>query len=121
MTKSDRTVGRTRSIAVDFPASRPPVRYPLVRTHPEIGRKALYIGRNRMDPIVGMEHEAGHRLIDDLVAHSTQPHFVYRHKWRRGDIVIWDNRCLMHRANGDYPDGARRFMNRVIVAGTVPF
>jgi taurine dioxygenase len=55
------------------------------------------------------------------VAHSTQPQFVYRHKWRRGDVVIWDNRCLMHKANGDYPEGARRFMNRIIVAGTVPY
>ena len=121
MTKPNRTVGRTRSIAPEILATRPPVTHPLVRTHPETGRKALYVARNRMDHIVGMEREAGHRLIDELVAHSTQPQFVYRHKWRRGDIVIWDNRCLMHKANGDYPEGARRFMNRVIVAGTVPF
>jgi taurine dioxygenase len=121
MTKPNRAVGRTRSIAPEILATRPPVTHPLVRTHPETGRKALYIARNRMDHIVGMAREAGHQLIDDLVAHSTQPQFVYRHKWRRGDIVIWDNRCLMHKANGDYPEGARRFMNRVIVAGTVPF
>ena len=121
MTKPNRTVGRTRSIAPDILATRPPVVHPLVRTHPETGRKALYLGRNRMDHIVGMDREAGHRLIDDLVAHSTQPQFVYRHKWRRGDIVIWDNRCLMHKANGDYPEGARRLMHRIIVAGTVPY
>jgi taurine dioxygenase len=121
MTKPNRAVGRTRSIAPEILATRPPVTHPLVRTHPETGRKALYLARNRMDHIVGMDREAGHQLIDDLVAHSTQPRFVYRHKWRRGDIVIWDNRCLMHKANGDYPEGARRFMNRIIVAGTVPF
>ncbi len=121
MTKPNRAVGRTRSIAPEILAARPPVVHPLVRTHPETGRKALYIGRNRMDHIVGMDREEGHQLIDDLVAHSTQPRFVYRHKWRRGDIVIWDNRCLMHKANGDYAEGARRYMNRVIVAGTVPF
>jgi taurine dioxygenase len=120
MTKPNRTVGRVRSIAPDILASRPPVIHPLVRTHPETGRKALYIGRNRMDHMVGMDREEGHRLIDELVAHSTQPQFVYRHKWRRGDVVIWDNRCLMHKANGDYPEGARRSMNRVIVEGTVP-
>lgn len=121
MTKPNRTVGRTRSIAPEILASRPPVVHPLVRTHPETGRKALYLSRNRMDAIVGMDREEGHRLIDELVAHSTLLQFIYRHKWHRGDIVIWDNRCLMHKANGDYPEGARRFMNRIIVAGTVPF
>lgn len=121
MTKPNRSVGRTRSIAPEIVASRPPATHPLVRTHPDTGRKALYVSRNRMDHIVGMDREEGHRLIDDLVTHSTRPQFVYRHKWRRGDIVIWDNRCLMHKANGDYAEGARRFMNRVIVAGTAPF
>jgi taurine dioxygenase len=91
-----------------------------VRTHPETGRKALYIGRNRMDHIVGMEREASHSPIDELVEHAIQPQFTYRHKWRQGDIVVWDNRCLMHKANGDYADGARRFMQRIIVAGEVP-
>jgi taurine dioxygenase len=121
MTTPNRAVGRARTIAPDILAARAPVVHPLVRTHPETRRKALYIARNRMDHIVGMDREEGHRLIDELQAHSTQPQFVYRHKWRRGDIVIWDNRCLMHKANGDYPEGARRFMNRVIVAGSVPF
>jgi taurine dioxygenase len=122
MMKPDRAdIGRTRTIAPDILAGRPPATHPLVRTHPETGRKALYLGRNRMDHIVGMDRAEGHRLIDALVAHANQPHFVYRHKWRRGDIVIWDNRCLMHKANGDYPDGARRFMQRIIIAGDVPF
>jgi taurine dioxygenase len=110
-------LGRTRSIAPEILAQRPPSTHPLVRTHPETGRKALYISRNRMDNIVGMEREAGHRLIDELVEHAQ---FTYRHKWRQGDIVIWDNRCLMHKANGDYPEGARRFMQRIIVAGEIP-
>ena len=113
-------IGRTRSIAPEILAARPPSVHPLVRTHPETGRKALYVSRNRMDHIVGMEREDGHRLIDELVEHAVQPEFTYRHKWRRGDIVIWDNRCLMHKANGDYEEGARRFMQRIIVAGEVP-
>ena len=113
-------LGRTRSSAPEILAQRPPSTHPLVRTHPETGRKALYVSRNRMDHIVGMEREAGHRLIDELVEHAIQPQFTYRHKWRQGDIVIWDNRCLMHKANGDYPEGARRFMQRIIVAGEVP-
>ncbi len=121
MKPTSRVTGRTRTIAPEILAARPPVEHPLVRTHPETGRKALYISRNRMERIVGMEVEDGHRLIDELVAHATQPRFCYRHKWQQGDIVIWDDRCTMHKANGDYPDGARRFMNRIIVAGDAPF
>ena len=113
-------VGRTRSIAADVQAKQVPSTHPVVRTHPETGRKSLYISRNRMDHIVGMDRAEGHRLIDELTAHATQPRFVYRHKWRTGDLVIWDNRCLMHKANGDYPEGARRFMRRIIVMGDVP-
>ena len=111
---------RSRSIAPEILAARPPSVHPLVRTHPETGRKALYVSRNRMDHIVGMDRDESHGLIDDLVEHAIQPEFTYRHKWQQGDIVIWDNRCLMHKANGDYPEGARRFMKRIIVAGEVP-
>jgi taurine dioxygenase len=113
-------LGRTRSIAPEILARRPPSTHPVVRTHPATGRKALYISRNRMDHIVGMDRDEGHRLIDDLMAHAIQPRFVYRHKWRAGDLVIWDNRCLMHKANGDYPEGMHRFMRRIIVMGDVP-
>ena len=59
-------------------------------------------------------------LLDELIAHATQMKYQYRHVWRQGDIVIWDNRCTMHKANADYPDGERRLMHRVIVAGTEP-
>ena len=121
MKPASREVGRTRTISADILAARPPVEHPLVRTHPETGRKALYISRNRMERIVGMELADGQRLIDDLVAHATQPQFCYRHQWRQGDIVIWDDRCTMHKANGDYPEGARRYMNRIIVAGDAPY
>jgi taurine dioxygenase len=113
-------IGRTRSIAPEVQARQIPSTHPVVRTHPDTGRKSLYISRDRMDHIVGMDRAEGHRLIDDLTAHAIQPRFVYRHKWRTGDLVIWDNRCLIHKANGDYPDGARRFMRRIIVMGDVP-
>ncbi len=55
-----------------------------------------------------------------LIKHAIEPRFQYRHRWRPGDIVIWDNRCTMHKANADYPQGARRLMHRIIVEGTVP-
>ena len=76
--------------------------------------------RNRMERIVGLEREESDRLLDELITHAIQPKYQYRHVWRQGDIVIWDNRCTMHKANADYPDGERRLMHRVIVAGTAP-
>ena len=98
----------------------PEATHPLVRTHPETGRKALYLNANRMEQIVGMDRAESDRLLDELIAHAIKPEFQYRHKWRQGDVVIWDNRCTMHKANADYAEGERRLMHRVIVAGTEP-
>jgi taurine dioxygenase len=99
----------------------PEATHPLVRTHPETGRKALYLNANRMEQIVGLDRAASDALLDQLIAHAIEPRFQYRHVWRQGDIVIWDNRCTMHKANADYPEGERRLMHRVIVAGTAPY
>jgi taurine dioxygenase len=101
-------------------AAMPEATHPLVRTHPETHRKSLYLNPNRMDYIVGLERAQSDRLLDELIAHATQAKYQYRHAWRQGDIVIWDNRCTMHKANADYPEGERRLMHRVIVAGTEP-
>ncbi|HEX7969568.1 MAG TPA: TauD/TfdA family dioxygenase [Stellaceae bacterium] len=98
----------------------PEVAHPLVRTHPETGRKALYMNPNRMERIVGMERAASDALLDEITQHAIRPQYQYRHKWREGDILIWDNRCTMHKANADYPPGSRRLMHRIIVEGTVP-
>ena len=98
----------------------PEATHPLVRTHPETGRKALYLNANRMEQVVGMDRAESDKLLDELIAHAIKPEFQYRHKWRQGDVVIWDNRCTMHKANADYAEGERRLMHRVIVAGTVP-
>jgi taurine dioxygenase len=99
----------------------PEATHPLVRTHPETGRKALYLNANRMEQIVGMERAESDALLDQLIAHAIEPRFQYRHVWRPGDIVIWDNRATMHKANADYPEGERRLMHRVIVAGDAPY
>jgi taurine dioxygenase len=101
-------------------AQTPDVTQPLVRTHPETGRKALYLNPNRMEQVVGLDRAESDALLDALTVHATQPKFQYRHKWQRGDILIWDNRCTMHKANADYPEGSRRFMHRLILEGTVP-
>jgi len=101
-------------------ARMPPVSHPLVRTHPETGRQALYLNPNRMEQVDGLARAESDALLDALITHAIQPQYQYRHHWRAGDIVIWDNRCTMHKANADYPEGARRRMHRVIVEGTVP-
>ena len=77
-------------------AGLPPVPQMLVRTHPESGRKSLYLA-SHAGRIFGMGEQEGRALIDQLVAHATQPQFVYTHRWRVHDLVIWDNRCTMHR------------------------
>ncbi|HUN52747.1 MAG TPA: TauD/TfdA family dioxygenase [Candidatus Sulfotelmatobacter sp.] len=117
---SSRKGNRVAVLKAAEAATLPDVSHPLVRTHPETGRKALYMNPNRMEQIVGWERGASDALLDELIAHATQPKYQYRHKWRRGDILVWDNRCTMHKANADYPEGARREMHRLIVAGTVP-
>ncbi len=73
-----------------------------------------------MEAVVGLDRPESDGLLDELIRHATQPKFQYRHRWRKGDILIWDNRCTMHKANADYPAGARRLMHRIIVAGSVP-
>jgi taurine dioxygenase len=98
----------------------PPGVHPLVRTHPENGRKALFLNPVRMEAIVGMDDADALKLIGDLMAHATQKKFEYRHKWRHGDWVMWDNRSVMHQANPDYDMNERRFLYRLMLKGEVP-
>jgi taurine dioxygenase len=98
----------------------PPVAHPLVRTHPETGRRALYMNPNRMEAVIGLERAESDALLDALTQHAIQEKYQYRHRWRPGDVLIWDNRCTMHKANADYPEGSRRLMHRIIIEGTVP-
>jgi taurine dioxygenase len=100
---------------------RPPVEHPLVRTHPETGAKTLYMG-NHASHVVGLSEVESEALLDELLAHATQPAFVYTHRWRPGDLVVWDNRCLLHRALANYAMTThRRVLHRTVVTGTVPF
>lgn len=95
----------------------PPVAQPVVRVHPETGRKALYLGE-KVSRFDGMTEEESKPLIDYLNRHATRPEFVYRHQWRRHDILVWDNRCTMHQALGDFDETQRRHMERTTVLGT---
>jgi taurine dioxygenase len=94
--------------------------HPIVRTHPETGRKAIYINPIRIEEIVGIPEQDALPLLDELLEHATQEKFQYRHKWKLGDVVIWDNRCLMHKANGDYPASEVRYLYRLMLKGDRP-
>jgi taurine dioxygenase len=98
----------------------PPGIHPLVRTHPENGRKALFLNPVRMESIVGMEDKEALALIDELMRHATQKKYEYRHKWRHGDWVMWDNRSVMHQANPDYDMRERRYLYRLLLKGEMP-
>jgi alpha-ketoglutarate-dependent 2,4-dichlorophenoxyacetate dioxygenase len=91
----------------------PPVHHPLVRTMP-YGRKALFLGGHCVG-VVGMDEAQGHALVEQLYDHCTQDHYVYRHQWSVGDIVIWDNRCALHAATPLLTDRYRRDMRRVTI------
>src|SRR5580704_3942756 len=77
------------------------VLHPVVRAHPESGRKSIYINPIRIEGILGMDHREALPLLDELLAFGTQGTFQYRHEWRPGDLLMWDDRCLLHKANGD--------------------
>jgi alpha-ketoglutarate-dependent taurine dioxygenase len=98
----------------------PPALHPLVRTHPENGRKALFLNPVRIESIVGMEDKEALALVEELMRHATQKKYEYRHKWRSGDWVIWDNRSLMHQANPDYDMSQRRYLYRLMLKGDTP-
>ena len=93
--------------------------HPLVRTHPETGRKALYVG-NHAQTLHGMKPAEARPILEYLMAHSVHPEFTCRFRWEVGSMAIWDNRCTQHRALNDYP-GQRRRMHRITISGDAPF
>ena len=99
-----------------------PAEHPLVRTHPETGKKALYLGRRRKWPsnyIIGLPNDESEVLLDQLWDHATQPKYEWQHKWEVGDTVLWDNRCCMHyRTEIDVTQ--RRIMHRTTIKGEKP-
>lgn len=95
----------------------PPVVHPLVRSHPS-GHRSLFVS-GHIREIIGLPIEDGLKLRDELIGWATRPDMVYRHRWTQGDIVMWDNRCALHRAAG-FPPGHARVMHRTTVAGDGP-
>ena len=96
----------------------PPVVHPVVRVHPETGRKALYIG-DRVRKFVGMSEEESKPMRDYLIRHAIRYEFIYRHRWTADDLLMWDNRCSMHFAVQDYDQAQLRRMMRCALVGPV--
>lgn len=94
---------------------RPPAMHDLVRVHPETGRKALYPSPNQILGIVGMSAEESEETVNKVLEYITGTEEDYRHQWQLGDLVMWDNRCVLHRATGDYPVHERRLHWRVTI------
>jgi alpha-ketoglutarate-dependent taurine dioxygenase len=95
----------------------PPVVHPMVQVHPVTRRRSLFLSPHTMVNVEGMDPEAGRALLDELIAHATQPQFVYRHVWARDDVIMWDNRCTMHAVEPFDNASVRRIMHRVTLVG----
>jgi taurine dioxygenase len=99
----------------------PDVAHPIVRTHPHTGRKAIYVTAGECIGIEGMPEDEAVDLIAELDSHCIKPEFLYRHRWRAGDLVMWDNATAMHLAICDYALPQRRLMHRTTVIGGEPY
>jgi taurine dioxygenase len=97
----------------------PPVDHPVVRTHPETGRKCLYLG-DHAESIVGMPYAEGRALIEELNVLAVHPDLTYEHRWTPKELIVWDNRCVMHRATPYDPATQGRVVRRCTVLGEIP-
>ncbi|HWB48774.1 MAG TPA: TauD/TfdA family dioxygenase [Stellaceae bacterium] len=114
--------GRKRALTVTREEidRNPPVSHPMVRTHPKTGRKSLYVMRDDCTAIDGVAPDEAEALIAALADHIVKPAFIYRHQWRPGDLLMWDNCTVQHRAIQDYDLPQRRVMHRTTMGGYVP-
>nr|WP_041756708.1 TauD/TfdA family dioxygenase [Bradyrhizobium sp. ORS 278] len=101
----------------DDPRTSPGAVHPLVCTHPDSGRQMLYLGRRRNAYLTGLELAESEALLDEIWTHVARPAFAWEHAWKVGDLVIWDNRCTMHRRD-PFDDHSRRIMHRTQIKGT---
>ena len=118
--KRSRQKSGERPATAEEIAAAPPVDHPLVRTHPVTGTAALYIG-NHASHILGLERAEGEALLAALERHATQEEFIYCHRWRDDDVLMWDNRCTMHCVTPYDAARERRIVHRAVVQGDAPF
>jgi len=104
---------------VDDVSRVPGARQPMVRTHPETGKKALFLGRRINAYVIGLPVAESEELLDELWTHTTQKKFTWTQEWKVDDLVWWDNRCVMHRRDAFDPE-TRRLMHRTQLKGTRP-
>jgi taurine dioxygenase len=123
--KHDATIDAAGYLRKRFAEADPDIRvspgatHPLVCTHPETGHNCLYLGRRSKAYLAGLALEESEALLDRLWAHATQARFTWHHEWRPGDVLMWDNRCVLHRRD-PFDPGARRTLHRVVIKGTRP-
>jgi taurine dioxygenase len=107
-------------VEVTDPRQAPGADHPIIRTHPVTGRKALFLGRRRNAYIQGLDLAESEQLLDALWAHATRPELTWYQQWQVGDLVLWDNRCVMHRRD-EFDPNSRRLMHRSQIKGDRPF
>jgi len=117
----DRKSGPRKPLSEEQKNRTPDVAHPVVRTHPFTGKKSLFLNEGYTASIVGLGASDSDALLARLFEHSTRPEFVYRHQWRVGDFLIWDNCSTQHRAVIDYQLPQRRLMERTTLCGSAPF
>jgi taurine dioxygenase len=117
----DRRSGPRPPLTDEQQRRTPDIEHPVVRTHPFTGRKCLFVNEGYTSRIAGLDAAESEALLAELCAHVTRPEFVYRHRWRVGDLLIWDNCSTQHRAVMDYELPRRRLMERATLRGTAPF
>lgn len=105
--------------AVNDPVTSPGAYHPLVVTHPETGRRALYLGRRRNAYLGGLSLVESEALLDELWSYATRDEIVWHNEWQAGDVVLWDNRCTMHRRDPFDPE-SRRILHRTQIQGGIP-
>ena len=115
-----RAPGRPKMRTPEEIDETPDVEHPLVRTHDDTGYKSFYFNSNRTDRIVGWERAQSDALLDEVYAQITKPEYQYHHEWQVGDLLLWDNRCLVHAVNMDYPVGQKRLHQRILLKGERP-
>ena len=98
----------------------PPVAHPVVRVQPGTGRRALYVAESIVSHIAGLPVDESDAILGFLFKHQTRHDFVYRHRWKKGDVIVWNNRCTLHQAINDYGSDDRRLMHRTTIGGERP-
>lgn len=117
----ERNAGPRKPLTPEQEAKTPDVEHPIVRTHPYTGKKCLFVNEGYTASIAGMPGPEGDELLKQLIEHSTKPEFVYRHNWKAGDFLLWDNCLVQHQAVADYKLPLRRHMERTTLTGTAPY